>query len=398
MIARETYLSFLDKWRDRPIVKVVTGIRRSGKSTILAMYRERLMAQGVGQEQIISINFEDLDNEPLLDYHALYSHVRGKMADGKTHYIFFDEIQLVKDFQKVVDSLLLQPHTDIYLTGSNAWLLSGEIATLLTGRYVELHILPLSLAEYASACAPSTPMETVYRQYVECSSFPYAVSLAHDTSLVKDYLLSLYHTIVLKDIMARTGISDVMMLESVVKFLADNIGNISVVKRIGDTLTSAGRRISAHTVESYIAAITASYIFYAAPRYDLRGMQHLKSGQKYYLADITLRSIMVGTRTGDIGHLLENAVFLELKRRGGEVYVGKLDAAEIDFVVVSGAMRSYYQVALSVRDGQVLQRELAPLLALNDSFPKYLLTLDNDPLIIHNGIQQIYFPEWATKK
>lgn len=388
-------MSFLDQWREKRVVKVVTGIRRSGKSTILAMYRERLLADGVAKEQIISLNFEDLDNEPLLDYHALYRYVCGHMAVGRTNYIFFDEVQLVAGFQKVVDSLLLRDDVDIYLTGSNAWLLSGELATMLTGRYVELPILPLSLSEFAEALPVSLSPGDVYRQYIENSSFPYATTLLGQSALIKDYLSGLYNTIVVRDVMAHTGMSNVMMLESIVRFLADNIGNISVVKRVSDTLTSVGRKVSSHTVENYLAAITASYIFYAAPRFDVKGLQHLKSGQKYYLADVGLRRIMVGTRTGDLGHLLENVVYIELRRRGGEVYVGKLGTAEIDFVVVDGAMRTYYQVALTVRDEQVLRRELAPLLAVGDTFPKYLLTLDNDPVVAHNGVIQLYAPEWA---
>lgn len=398
MIPRTAYISFLDQWRDHRLVKVVTGIRRSGKSTILEMFRRHLVEDGVGENQIISLNFEDLDNEPYLDYHALYAYVCAHLINGQRNYVFFDEVQLVADYQKVVDSLMLREGVDIYMTGSNAYLLSGELATRLTGRYVELRILPLSFSEFLSALPQETSLNDAYRRYVECSSFPYAVSLGGKLPLIKDYLSSLYNTIVLKDIMARSGVADVMMLESVVRFLADNIGNISVVKRISDTLTSAGRRISVHTVESYLSAITASYIFYAVPRYDLKGLQHLKSGQKYYLADVGLRQVMVGTRTGDLGHILENVVYLELLRRGGEVYVGRVGTQQIDFVVVDGGLRTYYQVALSVRDEQVLRRELAPLLAMGDSFPKYLLTLDNDPVVSHKGILQMYALDWLVKE
>ena len=330
MIERKKYMSLLEKWRDKKVIKVVTGVRRCGKSSLLRMFRERLSDNGVEERQILEFNFEDLSNEPFLDYHVLYSHIRKNLCGDRMNYIFFDEIQMVENFQKVVDSLFLLDNVDLYVTGSNA----------LTG---------------------------------------------------------LYNTIVLKDVVARRKITDVMMLESIVRFLADNIGNLSVIKRISDAMTSQGRKVSVHTVENYISALSDSYIFYPVYRYDAKGKQLLKTGQKYYLVDTGLRNIINGTKGGDLGHILENIVFLELARRGGEIYVGKVDNAEIDFIVIKGEAREYYQVSLSVRDETTMQRELAPLQAIQDYYPKYLLTLDNDPVVLHNGIKQMYVIDWLLQ-
>lgn len=394
MVERKEYMEILGKWREKKVIKVVTGIRRCGKSSLLRMFRDRLLDEGLSGTQIQEINFENLDNEPLLDYKMLYAHVREHLCPDRMNYLFFDEIQMVENFQKVIDSLFLLDNVDIYVTGSNAYMLSGELATLLTGRYVEIKMFPLSFKEFMQSQPSGTSRESVYRKYVELSSFPYVLQIEHDREMVHEYLLGLYNTIVLKDVVSRRKIADVMMLQSVVRFLADNIGNISVIKRISDTMTSLGRKITSHTVESYVTALVDSFIFYPVQRYDTKGRQLLKAGQKLYLADIGLRQVINGTKGGDMGHVLENIVFLELARRGGEVYVGRAGDCEIDFVVIDGDFRSYYQVSLSVRDEATMQRELSPLLSISDSYPKYLLTMDNDPVIYHDGIKQEYVLDW----
>lgn len=394
MVERKEYMEILGKWREKKVIKVVTGIRRCGKSSLLRMFRDRLLDEGLSETQIQEINFENLDNEPLLDYKTLYAYVREHLCPDRMNYLFFDEIQMVENFQKVIDSLFLLDNVDIYVTGSNAYMLSGELATLLTGRYVEIKMFPLSFKEFMQSQPFGTSRESVYRKYVELSSFPYVLQIEHDREMVHEYLLGLYNTIVLKDVVGRRKIADVMMLQSVVRFLADNIGNISVIKRISDTMTSLGRKITSHTVESYVTALVDSFIFYPVQRYDAKGRQLLKAGQKLYLADIGLRQVINGTKGGDMGHVLENIVFLELARRGGEVYVGRVGDCEIDFVVIDGNFRSYYQVSLSVRDEATMQRELSPLLSISDSYPKYLLTMDNDPVIYHDGIKQEYVLDW----
>ena len=396
MIERKEYMDLLDKWREKKVIKVVTGIRRCGKSSLLRMFREKLLADGVSGEQVQDLNFESLDNEPFLDYKVLYSHVKDNLCPDRMNYLFFDEIQMVENFQKVIDSLFLLDNVDIYVTGSNAYLLSGEIATLLTGRYVEISMFPLSFKEFMSGQPSGMSREDGYRKYVECGSFPYVLQIENDREMVREYLLGLYNTVVLKDVVSRRKITDVMMLQSVVRFLADNIGNVSVIKRVSDTMTSLGRKIASHTVENYMTALVDSFIFYPVRRYDAKGRQLLKAGQKYYLADIGLRQVINGAKGGDMGHVLENIVFLELSRRGGEIYVGKIGDCEIDFIVVDGDFRSYYQVSLSVRDETTLQRELAPLLSISDSFPKYLLTMDNDPVTYHEGIKQLYVLDWLS--
>lgn len=384
----------MTRWRDRKVIKVVTGIRRCGKSSLLRMFRESILAEGVPERQVQAVNFEDLENEPFLDYRVLYAHVKKNLSPDGMNYLFFDEIQMVDHFQRVIDSLFLLDNVDIYVTGSNAYLLSGEIATLLTGRYVEIKLFPFSFGEYITAFPQGTNIESAYRHYVEEGSFPYVLQLRHDKEMVREYLQGVYNTIVLKDVVSRRKITDVMMLQSVVRFLADNIGNLSVIKRISDAMTSMGRKITSHTVENYISALVDSFVFYSVPRYDAKGKQLLKTGQKLYLADVGLRRVINGTKGGDLGHVLENVVYLELARRGGEIYVGKVGDAEIDFVVVSGEEKAYYQVALTVRDATTMERELAPLRALSDNYPKFLLTMDNDPIVWHEGIKQQYVLDW----
>lgn len=398
LIERTEYMSLLEKWRDKRMIKVVTGIRRCGKSSLLRMFKDKILTDGVSKEQVVELNFEELDNEPLLDYKALHTYLKQQLQRDRMNYIFLDEIQMVDGFQKVIDSLFLLDNVDIYLTGSNAYMLSGEIATLLTGRYVEIKMLPFSLKEFKHGLPAETSAEAAYRKYIENGSFPYIMQIEHDQEMVNEYLTGLYNTIVLKDVVNRRKITDVMMLQNLVRFLADNIGNISVIKRISDTMTSLGRKISVHTVENYISALTDSYVFYSAPRYDAKGKQLLKTGQKLYLADVGLRNVINGTKGWDLGHILENVVYLELTRRGGEVYAGKTGNAEIDFVVVKGNDKVYYQVSLSVRDEGTLKRELDPLESLSDNYPKYLLTMDNDPVIQHDGIKQLYVLDWLLEE
>ena len=397
MIERKAYIQVLEKWRDKKVIKVVTGIRRCGKSSLLKMFRERILAEGVPERQVQEMNFEDLDNEPFLDYKVLYAHVKKHLSSEGMNYLFFDEIQMVNNFQKVIDSLFLLDNVDIYVTGSNAYLLSGEIATLLTGRYIEIKLFPFSFKEYLLALPESTSHESAYRNYIAEGAFPYVLQLHQDKEMVREYLQGLYNTIVLKDVVSRRKINDVMMLQSVVRFLADNIGNISVIKRICDTMTSLGRKITSHTLEAYISALTDSYIFYSVSRYDAKGKQLLKTGQKLYLADVGLRQVINGTKGGDFGHVLENVVYLELARRGGEIYVGRVGDAEIDFIVVKGEEKAYYQVSLTVRDAETMKRELAPLQSVSDNYPKFLLTMDNDPVVWHEGIKQQYVLDWLLE-
>lgn len=393
-IPRIHYLDQLATWRDKQVIKVITGIRRSGKSTLMEQYRQQLLSSGTKEEQIQMYNFEDLANEPLQDYRKLYAQVKEHLLPHCQNYLFFDEIQMVKDYQRAIDSLFLQSNVDIYLTGSNAYLLSSEIATLLSGRYIEIRLLPLSFAEYCYQSPLSA--EENYRRYLSLTSFPYGLQLPH-AEAVREYLDGLYSTVVLKDIVSRRKLQDMDMLGRIVRFLSDNIGSLTSIKSIANNLMAGGRKVSDHTVESYMQALVECFMFYRIERYDIKGKQRLKVGHKYYIADVGIRHLLLGIRGGDLGHLLENVICLELIRRGYQVMVGKMGDTEVDFIALQSGQPTYYQVALSVRNETTLQRELAPLLQINDHYPKILLTLDHDPLVYHDGIQQIYALDWLLR-
>lgn len=385
MVQRKRYLEKLIKARDKQIIKVVTGVRRCGKSTLLQQFQAYLREQGVEEKQIIFLNFERLENEPLLEYHALYTYVKERLATGQTTYIFLDEVQAVADFQKAVDSLFILENTDVYITGSNAHMLSGELATLLSGRYMEIRMLPLSFAEYMELRGGDR--RDVWNRYFLNGGFPYTAYIEEE-DIRRDYLQGIYHTVLLKDIVERKRIQDVSLLESVVKFLFDNVGNIVSSKKAADSLTSFGRKTTSATVEHYIRALEESFILYRAGRYDVKGKQHLKSLEKYYLVDQGLWSLVLGRKGQDVGHVLENIVYLELRRRGYQVSVGKVGSQEIDFVAEKEDGRVYYQVSASILDPHTYQREIASLKAVNDHYPKYIVTLDEIPME-DEGIRQI---------
>ena len=398
LIQREDYLRFLMDWKDKQIIKVISGIRRCGKSTLFELFCSKLQKEGVQPEQIISINFEDAENEELCDHKKLYEYVKSRMLTDKMNYIFLDEIQHVPYFEKAVDSLFIKKNTDVYITGSNAYFMSGELATLLSGRYVELKMLPLSFKEYVSAFDNNRQLDELYRDYVYNSSFPYTVELDNRRNIYA-YLDGLFNTIVLNDIVQRKRIQDPLMLKSVIKFMFDNIGNPCTAKKISDTMTSKGRKISNHTVENYLEGLTDSLLMYRVSRYDIKGKEYLQLFDKYYIADVGLRYYLLGTANADMGHILENVVYLELLRRGCRIYVGKNASAEVDFVVQDiDGNTEYYQVSWSVRDEQTLKRELGALESIEDHNPKYILTMDNDPPISYNGIRQKYVLEWLLDR
>lgn len=399
MIERKEYLTDLISFKDKKLIKVVTGIRRCGKSTLFELYQEYLIKNGVEPDQIILFNLEDGIFGDGITNMELYNLVKEKIVENRMNYIFLDEVQLVKNFQKAVDSLFVLKNCDVYITGSNAYLLSGELATLLSGRYVEIKMLPLSFKEYVSAFPEDSNIDRLYQNYIHNSSFPYTLELNRPKD-IKQYLDALYDSIVLKDIILRHRFPDIAMLQSVTRFLFDNIGNLCSTKKIADTMTSSGRKISVPTVEKYLTSLTECFIFYKVGRYDIKGKQYLKTGDKYYAVDIGLRYNVLGTRKADQGHILENVVFLELLRRGYEVYIGKVGSNEVDFIAISDYGEEYYQVAYTVidTDGSTLERELRPLEAIKDHNPKYLLTMDYMPLTSHNGIKQINVLDWLLNK
>jgi len=393
MIERKEYMNRLIGYRDKQVIKIITGIRRCGKSTLLEMFQQYLAKDGVKPENIIMINFEDYDNRSLCNPEALHDYVKAHMAAKGRTYVFLDEIQNVSEFQRVVDSLYLRKNLDIYLTGSNAWLLSGELATLLSGRYVEIEMLPISFREYVSATGEGE-LPRKYVEYLENSSFPGALEFFGNPKHIHGYLQGVYDSVVLKDVVGRYKIPDTMMLESLIRFAFDNIGNQLSTKKISNVMNSNGRKIDVKTVERYLRALIDSYILYQAKRYNVKGKQYLKTLEKYYAVDIGMRWLLLGKRSADVGHILENVVYLELLRRGYQVYVGKIDGLEIDFVAMDQSGATYFQVAATVREKVTLERELAPLLKIPDNYPKYILTLDEDPSADYEGIRKIRALDW----
>lgn len=397
MIERKQYLDKLISFKDKKLIKVVTGIRRCGKSTLFLLCQQYLRQKGIDASQIQNINLENLDNLHLRNFEVLYKHIMQNAVKNKKNYIFLDEIQLVPEFEKTVDSLFIKENMDVYITGSNAHMLSGELATLLSGRYVEIKMLPLSFKEYCSAFSENQNIERLFNDYLLNSSFPYTLELTNKDN-INDYLSGLYNTVLLKDIIARRKFSDVQQVENIIKFLADNIGNECSLRKISNCLTTEGRKTSYHLVDNIIDALKESFVIYSASKYDIKGKQYLQSGEKYYLVDIGLRYMLLGNKPTDYGHILENVVYLELLRRGYKVFVGKNNNSEVDFVATNRDTVEYYQVSHSVADSHTLERELKSLQSIKDNYPKYLLTRDIMPNVDHNGIKQINVLDWLLKE
>ncbi len=400
MIERTEYLEQLKRFKDKDLIKVVTGIRRCGKSTLFELFINYLIETGVKDDQIIKINLEDVDFN-FLDYKELYDYVNKKIDSKKNYYVFLDEVQNVPKFQKAVDSLYIKKNVDVYITGSNAYMLSGELATLLSGRYVEIKMLPLSFKEYLSAFNSSDKSRYEhFLDYMRNGGMPGNISILQDNPNDLDtYLEGIFTTIVYKDIITRNNITDKMLLESVLKFIFDSIGSPISTKKISDTLTSKGMSTSNHTVENYISAFVESFLIYKAERFDVKGKNLLARDYKYYVVDQGLRSYLLGKKAdSDMGHILENIVYLELLRRGYKVYVGKVDDLEVDFVAENRDGLKYYQVALTVRDEKVLERELKSLQKTGDHYPKYLITYDMDMEADYDGITKINVVDWLLNK
>lgn len=407
MVQRNEYLQQLKKWKDEQVIKVVTGIRRCGKSTLLEMYQDDLKAQGVAEEQIISINFEELEYEDLLDYKALYHYIKERLHKTKMTYVFLDEIQQVEDFQKAVDSLYVKKNVDVYITGSNAYLLSGELATLLSGRYIEIKMLPLSFAEFCEL-KEGGEKEALLAEYMRNGGLPYVTMLGNDSDKIDTYLEGIYNTIIVKDVEERQRrkesdpnkrkITDITLLKNISKFLAGSIGSPVSVKSIADYLTSSGRKISQSTVDDYVEALVEPYIFYPAERFDVLGKQLLKKNQKMYIVDLGLRRHLLARGKYDLGFSLENVIYFELLRRGYTVNIGKVGVAEIDFVARRNEEVLYYQVTASMLEEATFEREMAPLKRINDNYPKTVITLDRFTLGNYDGIEVVNAIDWLLNK
>lgn len=402
MVERKEYLKQLWSWKDEQVIKVVTGIRRCGKSTLLKQYQEKLLAEGIAREQMISINFEELENEPLLDYQALYRYIKERLCDGKMTYIFLDDIPKVMSFEKAVDSLYVKDNIDIYITGSNAYMLSGELATLLTGRYVEISMLPLSFREYTQATGMQT--EQAFSEYMKSGALPYIAVMDRTDEKVDVYLEGIYNTVIVRDIEERQArkerdagkrkITDIALLKTIARYLASVIGSPVSVKSITDYLVSSGRKVSPNTVSDYVEALTESFVFYSAERFDIVGKQLLKVNKKMYMVDLGLRNHILPRKYYDLGFSVENIVFFELLRRGNRVAVGKYGSAEVDFVARRQDVITYYQVTADMTAKETFEREMRPLRSIHDNYEKIVLTLDRFSTGNYDGIKVVNVVDW----
>lgn len=400
-VARTEYLDFLKRHQGKHIIKVVSGVRRSGKTILFSQFQEYLRSSGVAPEQIITINFEDMANESLRDPYALYKYLTNRLDDGKMTYIFLDEIQHVTDFEKVVDSLFIKDNVDLYITGSNAYFLSGEIATLLTGRYVQINMLPLSFKEFVEWHKQNylfTNDTDMFNEYLK-SSFPYTL-FVQDEQERMEYLQGIYSTIALTDIVTRLKVRDVPVLERVIRTLFSDIGSAISISNIANTLKSAKLSADNKTIDRYVEGILNSLLMYEAKPYDIHGRSILRANSKYYAVDLGLRRLLLPDHQQDYGHIIENIVFLELKRRYPHVYVGRSNDLEVDFVALNIKNEArYFQVALTTLDEKVLERELRPLKQIHDSYPKYLLTMDTlNKDANYDGIQKMNILDWLLER
>ena len=399
MVKREIYLKEMQNWREKQVIKVVTGVRRCGKSTLFQQYIDLLLSDGVERGQIIYINLEDLAFEELLDYRELYSYIEKRLITDKTSYVFLDEVQQCPKFEKAVDSLYIKENVDLYITGSNANLLSGELATLLSGRYVLIEMLPLSFKEFVASDNDAASVREKFNRYLRFGSFPYLTQLGQSESTFRTYIEGIYSTILLKDVASREGIADVSLLEDIIRFLSSSIGSPISAKRISDSINASGRSISVNTVDKYLKALTESFIFYKADRFDVKGRNLLKTLSKYYIVDTGLRNYLLPTMSQDLGHQIENIVYLELLRRDFRVNVGKVGDKEVDFVASGKNQMVYLQVATTLLAEETLRRELDAFSGIPDNFPRILLTLDDIPAYAnHDGVHQIYLLDWLLEK
>ena len=402
MVERKEYLAKLWEWKDEHIIKVVTGIRRCGKSVLLEQFKDRLHLAGVEAEQIISINFEDLEFEELLDYKVLYRYIKERLCSDKMTYIFLDEIQNVPDFPKVVDSLYVKSNTDVYITGSNSYLLSSELATLLSGRYVEISMLPLSFREYVTVTG--RPQEDAFSEYMQTGGLPYVAVMNRTDEKVNQYLEGIYNTVIVKDIEERQArkekdagkrkITDIALLKTIARYLASVIGSPISMKSVTDYLISSGRKISPNTVSDYVEALTESFVFYPAERFDIVGKQLLKANKKLYMVDLGLRNHILPRKRYDLGFSIENIVYFELLRRGYQVNIGKFGSTEVDFVAQKQGILTYYQVTANITAEETFEREMRPLRGIQDNYEKIVLTLDRFSLGNYEGIKVMNVIDW----
>lgn len=386
---RDLYLTQLIRFKDKPLIKVITGIRRCGKSTLLTLFENHLIESGIAKDQIIRMNFESFEFDELLSYKKLHAYIHKRITNGSDrYYVLLDEVQQVESWEKVINSFLVDAYVDIYITGSNAYLLSSELSTLLSGRYVEIKMQPLSFKEYLDFIgADKNHLENLFNQYLKYGGLPTVVELMDNPDTIGPFLEGIYNTVLMKDVIERNGVRDAALLESILKFIAANIGSIVSTKKISDYLTSHGRKTTSDTIDNYLKMLENAFIIYKANRYDLKGKMFLKTLEKYYIIDMGIRNHLTGLRDTDYGHVLENIVYLELLRRGYTVTIGKIGTLEVDFVATNANEKVYYQVCATILDENTKKRELRPLESISDNYPKYILTMDQNIFNDYSGVR-----------
>lgn len=405
MIQRKEFLNELIKWKNEKVIKVITGMRRAGKSTLLMQYQDYLRQSGVEENRIVSINFEELEYEELCDYRKLYDYIKDRLIEGKTTYIFLDEIQKVKDFEKVIDSIYVKSDTDIYITGSNAYFLSGNLATYLTGRYVEILVLPFSFKEYKEVVNKDN--EGAFSDYMKYGGLPFLTLMEKDIDKAYTYLEGIYNTVIVKDIEDRINLQitdsdkrkiyDISLLKLIAKYLASVVGSPVSVRSITNYIVSSGRKVSQNTVSDYVEALKEAFIFYEVSRFDIVGKQILSSNKKYYIVDLGLRNYILPRKSYDLGFSVENIVYFELLRRGYNVNIGKQDKEEVDFIAVKNGIITYIQVTADMTAKETFEREIRPLNMIRDNYKKIILTLDKFTLGDYAGIQVKNLIEWLLE-
>lgn len=406
MVQRKEYLDQLLNLKDKNVIKAIIGIRRCGKSTLLQQYQQCLVEQNVQPDQIVYINLEDLYDNSLLDYANLYSYVKERLCEGRTTYIFLDEIQKVDSFSKVIVSLYLTENTDLYITSSNAYMLSSDLATLLNGRYIELSLLPLSFKEYRMT-KDSSSLDNLFAEYLQCGGFPYIATLDPGSEKTDVYLEGIYNTIIINYMEERQNqkekytsqrrVTDLTLLKTMIRYLAGVMGSPVSVKKITDYLISNGRKVSPNTVSIYLEALTESFLFYAVDRFDLIGKQLLKANKKYYIVDPGLRNHVIPHQNYDLNFSIENIVYLELLRRGYQVHIGKCENKEINFIAEKEGILTYFQVTANLTDQKTLEREIRPFHKIRDNYEKIILTLHRIKLGNYDGIWVMNIVDWLME-
>lgn len=377
MINRENYMNKLLSYKDTEFIKVITGIRRCGKSSLLKLFMNKLTEEN-SKINVIYMNFESFEFDKIIDYKDMYAEIKSQIKSNEKAYILLDEVQRVTNWEKCVNALTVDFNCDIYITGSNAYLLSSELSTYLSGRYIEIKMLPLSFKEFLrfSNFKSNVSIDEKFNQYMKYGGMPGIIKLSNDYDLFDDAIKGIYNTVFMKDVIEKNKLTDASLLEKVLKFLMSNTGSLISSKKIADFLTSQGTKVTHNTVLNYLEMLENAYIIYKAPRYDIKGKELLKTLEKYYIVDIGIRNSILGFRNSDYGHIIENIVFFELLNRGYIVNVGKNDSLEVDFIATNSKEKKYYQVTLSLLEENVRNREFAPLKNIHDNYEKTILTLD----------------------